>query len=239
MKKSLAIINCKAKKQSYECMAEEMYSISFQFRSQIDFIKKYYDNYAILSSKYGIIYSTTIIKPYEVSLAKGARLKNTSTLLNTELNEWADNVKKQLYDLSEMYDIIDLHISNQYLKPIKDILNNPKFIHIKQPVNPGLVKNRYEEALNNFNQGKKIDLNLIGEKRKSKDPEVEKWWYHPELECFYGFARHLCKKYPIVDEGNASRVSRGLNLHTCGWVTDQSLLDKLYQTDSGQWRLKK
>lgn len=238
MKKRLAIVNCKSKKQSYECTAEEMYSISFQFRSQIDFIKKYYDDYVILSTKYGIIYPTSIIKPYEVSLARGARLKNTHTLLNTELNEWANNVKKQLQSLSETYDIIDLHISNQYLKPIKDILNNPKFTHIKQPVNPGLVRNRYKEILNSFNQGEKINLASIGEKRKSENPEIEKWWYHPELGQFYGFARHLVKKFSNVDEGNANRVSRGLNSHTCGWVVNKNFLQKLYKTKTNKWRIK-
>ena len=48
----LAIINCKSKKQDYKCTAEEMYNISFQFRYQVDFIKEYYNDYLILSSKY-------------------------------------------------------------------------------------------------------------------------------------------------------------------------------------------
>jgi hypothetical protein len=239
MKKRLAIINCKSKKQSYKCTAEEMYSISFQFRSQLDFIKQYYDDYAILSTKYGIIYPTSIIEPYEISLAKGARLKNTHTLSDIELREWSKSVMKQLSLLSEIYDEIDLHISNQYLKPIKEILSNHKFTHIKQPVNPGLVKNRYEEILNKLQKGETINLNTIGETRKSLDPEISRWWYHNDNEPFQGFARHLTKKYPNVDEGNASRVSRGLNPHTCGWVVDKEILNKLYKTNSGQWRIKK
>jgi hypothetical protein len=238
MKKRLAIINCKSKKQSYKCTAEEMYFISFQFRAQIEFIKVYYDDYAILSTKYGIIYPTSIIEPYEISLAKGSRLKNTSALSNAELNEWSTSVKQQLESLSKVYDIIDLHISNQYLKPIKDVLSNPKFNHIKQPVNPGLVKNRYEEILEIFNNGTTPNLNLIGERRKSKDPELERWWYHLEHDVFFGFARHLNKQYPSVDEGNASRVSRGLNPHTCGWVVNKEILNKLYKTSSNKWRLK-
>tara|TARA_R110001632_G_scaffold198770_1_gene321119 strand:+ start:465 stop:1184 length:720 start_codon:yes stop_codon:yes gene_type:complete len=239
MKKRLAIINCKSKKQPHKCIAEEMYSISFQFRAQIEFIKKYYDDYAILSTKYGIIYPTSIIEPYEISLARGARLKDTNTLSERELDEWAGSVFQQLESLGGVYDKIDLHISNQYLKPIREILSNDKFTHIKQPVNPGLVKNRYNEILEDLNKGKIIDLNSIGEKRKSKDPEVQKWWYHPENDKFYGFARHLKKQYPNVDEGNASRVSRGLNPHTCGWVTDKKLLSNLYKTKNNKWRLKK
>lgn len=238
MPKRIAIINCKAKKQNYKCTAEEMYSISFQFRAQVDFIKEYYDDYAILSTKYGIIYPTSIIEPYEISLAKGARLKDVCTLSEIELKEWANSVTKQLQSLSTVYDEIDLHISNQYLKPIQDILSNPKFTHIKQPVNPGLVKNRYEESLNNFKAGLKVDLNAIGELRKSLDPEIERWWYHQHYEPFFGYARHLCKKYPIVDEGNATRVSRGLNFQTQGWVIDPEYLTQIKEKN-GKWRKKR
>lgn len=239
MKKRLAIINCKSKKKKYKCTSEEMYSVSFQFRSQIKFIKEYYDDYAILSTKYGIIYPTSIIEPYEISLAKGSRLKSTNSLSDLELKEWSSSVKQQLESLSKVYDIIDLHISNQYLNPIKEILSNPIYTHIKQPVNPGLVKNRYEEIHQKLINKKPINLNEIGEKRPSLDPEIEKWWYHPEYEPFFGFARHLKKEYPHVDEGNASRVSRGLNPHTCGWVTDKKILNNLYKTEKGQYRLKK
>ncbi|MCP4483323.1 MAG: hypothetical protein GY823_02000 [Flavobacteriaceae bacterium] len=239
MKKRLAIINCKSKKKQYKCVAEEMYSVSFQFRAQIEFIKKYYDDYAILSTKYGIIYPTSIIEPYEMSLAQGARLKMTNPLSERELDEWVNSVNSQLKLLSEVYDEIDLHISNQYLKPIKKALDNPKISHIKQPVNPGLVKNRYNEVLEILNNGGEVDLNSIGEIRKSKNPEISREWYHNEFETFIGFARHLCKEYPEVDEGNASMVSKGKNLHTRGWVIEKSLLSKLYKTESGQWRVKK
>ena len=239
MKKRLAIINCKSKKQSYKCTAEEMYSISFQFRAQIEFIKLYYDDYAILSTKYGIIYPTSIIEPYEISLAQGARLKNTNTLSEKELDEWVNSVKSQLKLLSEIYNEIDLHISTQYLKPIEEVLNNPKIFYIKQPVNPGLVKNRYNEVFEILNNGDKVNLNSIGELRKSTNPEISRKWYHNDFKTFTGFARHLSKEYPDVDEGNASMVSKGKNLHTRGWVIDKSLLKKLYKTDSGQWRVKK
>jgi hypothetical protein len=238
MQKRLAIINCKSKKQNYECVAEEMYSISFQFRHQINFIKEYYDDYLILSSKYGLIPPTKIIEPYKITLAKGARLKSVDKLEGEKLNEWVINVKKQFNELKENYDIIDLHISNAYLNPIKDILDT-KTKHIKQPVNPGLVKTRYIKMLEIYHKTGKVDLNQIGNPQKSQDPEIKRWWYHKECEPFFGYARHLCKQYPIVDEGNASRVSRGLNFHTQGWVIKKESLNLLYQTNKGQWRIKK
>ena len=241
MKKRLAIINCKSKKQKHKCTAEEMYSVSFQFRAQIGFIKEYYDDYVILSTKYGIIYPNSIIEPYEISLAKGSRLRETSTLSDFEIEEWANSVNSQIQSLSNLYDVVDLHISNQYLKPIQKVLNNPNVKHIKQPVNPGLVKNRYNEVLEKYktNDYSDIDLGIIGERRKSANPEVEKWWYHSEHKPILGFARHLTKSHPYVDEGNASMVSHGKSNHTRGWVVDESLLSKLYKTEKGQWRIKK
>jgi len=238
MPKRIAIINCKAKKQNYKCSAEEMYNISFQFRYQVNFIKEYYDSYLILSSKYGLISPNEIIEPYETTLAKGARLKTSNKLEGEQLNKWVKYVKNQFNLLKKNYDQIDLHISNAYLEPIKDILDT-KTIHIKQPVNPGLVKNRYIEALEIFKTKGKVNLNQIGELKKSKNPELKRWWYHNDYEPFFGYARHLCKKYPIVDEGNASRVSKELNSHTQGWVIKEELLNSLYKTDKGQWRLKK
>ena len=237
MLNKIAIINCKAKKQNYTCLAEKMYDVSFQFRHQVDFLKEYYKNYLILSSKYGIISPDTIIDPYELTLSKGSRLKNVPKLEGVELQNWILQVKSQLQFLSTQYDQIDLHISNAYLKPLQPILSD-KINHIKQPVNPGLVKNRYVEILTQYKKGISIDLNKIGEKRKSKDPEIEKWWYHNEHKPFLGYARHLCKKYPIVDEGNTTRVSRGLNFHTQGWVVNKESLYSLYKTDKGQWRTK-
>jgi hypothetical protein len=234
----IAIINCKAKKKSYPCPAEEMYSVSFQFRHQLDFIKEYYDGYYILSSKYGLITPKKIINPYEITLAKGSRLKNGKKLEGEDLLKWVKKIKNQFEWLKENYDVIDLHISNSYLSHIKDVLDS-KTTHIKQPVNPGLVKNRYVEVLETYKRVGKVDLNAIGERRKSKDPEIERWWYHNDYEPFLGHARHLRKKYPIVDEGNASRVSRGLNPHTQGWVIKEESLNQLYRTDSGKWRVKK
>ena len=235
MSSKIAIINCKSKKQANACKAEEMYSISFQFRHQVAFLKKYYGDYLILSTKYGIISPDTIIEPYEITLAKGARLKEVNNLEGEDLVIWTAKVKKQLEELSKKYQQIDLHISNAYLEPIKDVLNQ-QIKHIKQPVNPGLVKNRYNEVLDTFNKTGKVDLNKIGEIRKSKDPEIERWWYHPEYTPFLGYARHLHKNYPYVDEGNASRVSRGLNFHTQGWVIDKEYLKQLHKNEKGQYR---
>jgi len=237
--KKLAIVNCKSRKQDYKCSAEEMYSHSFQFRHQTDFIKEYYDNYLILSTKYGLITKNTIIEPYNLSMAKGGRLKNNDVFTKDELKQWGVGVIESIQPYLELYDQIDLHISSAYLKPIKSLLNNPKFSHIKQPSNPGDVKVRYVEILNNLKQGKNIDFNIIGEFRPTKYERIN--FYHPEEETFFGNVDELVAKYPHVDAGNLGRVRRGGTSfkHTCGWVIDQDLISQLYKTSNGGWRFKK
>lgn len=234
----IAVINCKAKKQKHACEAQEMYNVSFQFRSQIQFIEQYYDEYRILSSKYGLIKPTDVIEPYEISLAKGGRLKQQQTLTNSEQQTWTNKVKQQIKQLEQEFDEVDLHISNSYLKTIKELLND-KVKHIKQPINPGLVKLRYDEMSLNVINNESIDLNKIGEKRQSKDPEQKKWWYHKEHNKVFGYARDLKKQHKDVDEGNACRVSRGINKHTMGWVVDENVLKELEKTSKGKWRVKK
>ena len=46
----IAVISCKKQKQTYACEADEMYSKSFVYRAQRNFIKPAYDQYLILSS---------------------------------------------------------------------------------------------------------------------------------------------------------------------------------------------
>tara|TARA_R110001632_G_scaffold232983_1_gene375827 strand:+ start:2168 stop:2887 length:720 start_codon:yes stop_codon:yes gene_type:complete len=239
MNKKLAIVNCKSRKKDYTCPADEMYSHSFQFRHQIEFIKEYYDDYLILSTKYGLITPDTIISPYSLSLARGNRLKNKDIFTKEEIQKWGEKVLDDFEPYFEYYNQIDLHISNAYLNPIKSILNNPHINHIKQPNNPGDVKVRYSEVLESFKNGEVVDLNVIGELRPTKYEKVN--FYHKNHPTFFGNVDELVEKYPEVDPGNLGRVRRGGTsfLHTCGWVVDEDVLSKLYQTKSGKFRLKK
>ena len=62
--KKLAILGCTSRKQSFACSAEEMYSVSPLFRLQVEFVKKHYDFWLILSAKYGLLQPQDIIEPY-------------------------------------------------------------------------------------------------------------------------------------------------------------------------------
>jgi len=76
--KKLAIISCKAKKKDYTCPAGEMYSDSPQFKHQMGFIKDYYDEYQILSLKYGVISENEIIEPYNLTLTPKTNMQSSN-----------------------------------------------------------------------------------------------------------------------------------------------------------------
>lgn len=230
---TLAIVNCKASKQDYPCRAEEMYDRSAQFRAQRDLIKRVYPHYAILSAEYGLVRPNTIIEPYDVSIYEKATARlSSSGEMKLSKKLWAEKVRDQLSSLP--YKKIHFHISNAYWGPL---LKQENYIHITQQVNPGLVILRYKEALEVFETTGVLDTSILTQHRKSADPEVQKYWYHPLHEPLFGYARDVSKKYG-VDEGNLCRVSRGLAKQTRGWVIDDSLLPYLEEHD-GSWKLQK
>ena len=83
------------------------------------------------------------------------------------------------------------------------------------------------------------DLSIIEKPTITKNPELEKYFYHLNHPPHLGYTRSLIKKYQELDEGTIHMLSKGKIPHHKGWVIDKSLLNQLYQTDSGQWRLKK
>ena len=126
----IAILNCKGKKQDYECNAEEMYSKSYIFSKQLDIVKKNYDGYYILSSKYGLVSPDTIIEPYDLTFeppktdftrGMGNGYNNAPRATKEYKQEWATKVIKQIKQLEGN---IDMWIGNLYYQPIKNTLPN-------------------------------------------------------------------------------------------------------------------
>ena len=132
--RKLAIISCKATKKTYSCKAEEMYSDSPQFKFQIPFINEYYDDYNILSVKYGVITKDTIIDTYNITLTKRSNMMSTNPTMNDKSKQrWATKIKKQIAQLSFEWDEIHLHLSEAYLKEIEEVLQIPNVYYIKLP----------------------------------------------------------------------------------------------------------
>ena len=151
----IAIISCKAKKKDYKYSAEEMYSDSPQYKHQMHFIKDYYDDYMILSLKYGIISRDTIISPYNMSLTKSSNMVNASpTVSNESKQRWALKVKKQLSQLYFKHDRIDLHLSDAYATELQEILFAlPDFNLVKLPNMLQFKQNYHKAAEINANEG--------------------------------------------------------------------------------------
>lgn len=237
----LAVLGCSSSKHNYSCSSKEMYSKSLFKRIQLNFLEQAYDKVLILSAQYGIVELQEVIEPYELSFDQRKRVKKERNIATSQYKEiWGEKVINQLKNFEIIYSKIDLHISNSYYSPIKDYCSlNPVFYKVSQQINPGENKKRYIEALEYYNKNNIINLNIIEEKRKSSNPETEKWFYHPNGEAFLGYTRGLIKKYPELDEGTIHMLSKSKINHHKGWVIDKSLLDKLYKTDSGQWRIRK
>lgn len=237
----LAILGCSSSKRDYKCTAEEMYTKYIFKEIQLNFLKPSYNKVLILSGKYGLVELTDIIEPYELTFDNRKRVNKVRNLATPLYKiEWGVKVSKQIEDYLNEFVKIDLHISNSYYSPIKNFaVNNPQIYKVSQQINPGENKKRYMEALEYFNTHKTINLSIIEEKRKSKNPELKKWFYHQNHPPHLGYTRNLVKKYKELDEGTIHMLSKGKIPHHKGWVIDESLLKELYKTESGQWRIKK
>ena len=238
-KKYLAIISCKSGKMDYTCEAKELYSKNVFFRKQFDFLETAYDKVLIASAKYYLILPTKIIEPYELSFDERIRVNKIRNIADEEFKQkWGLKVKKQIEKVIDMFDEIHFHIPNSYWKYISShFKGNPKIRKVSQQINPGENKKRYIEALVHYNKTKEIKLFLIEERRKAINPEIEKWFYGPNGEEFFGYTRGLVKKYPYLDEGTIHKLSKGKINHHKGWIIDKNILKQLQQVN-GKWRIK-
>lgn len=238
-KKRIAIVSCKSRKQDYVCSADEMYSVSHLYKAQREFLIKGYDDYYIMSSEYGIISPNHIIKPYDRVV--GTRLHQSNPDVK---NGWDPDtiylIEEQINWMLKKGWAIDIHTSKAYYDPLSEETKK-RINYVKQPHGINLIKPIYDEATDMLDT-KSLDecLQFIGHKEdKSNKAPIN--WYHPEHGLFYGTTWALYIKYKDqkLNNGNLDLVRTGINPQARGWVVDESLLDKLYQTDSGQWRLKK
>ena len=240
-KKYLAIISCKSGKMDYACEAKELYSKNVFFREQFAFLDKAYDKVLIASAKYNLILPTKVIEPYELSFDERVRVNKIRIIADDDYKkQWGVEVKNQINKVIDIFDEIHFHLPNSYWKWIEPhFKNNPKIKKISQQINPGENKKRYIEALEYFNKTGEINTFIIEERRKAKNPEIEKWFYGPNNEEFFGYTRGLIKAYPYLDEGTIHKLSKGKIDHHKGWVIDKSLLPKIKPNDKGNWRIKK
>ena len=116
---SLAIINCACKKQKYPCGPREMYWPSTLFKVRMLFIEPRYDNWVVISSKYGVVTQDMIIEPYDLYLGSDAliRKEGTESYTLAEKKAWGLRVVNELRPLVAQYDQVDGFISSVYHSP--------------------------------------------------------------------------------------------------------------------------
>ena len=237
----IGIIGCKATKQNYACSVDEMYSKSPAYRAQSEFCKKAYDDYYIISYQVGIKHHTDIIEPYGLCLGRSSpNMASKHKIIDKLDPENVEMVNKQLAEMINKGWEIDYHTSRKYYNPlskeIRDIIN-----YIKQPRGVGAAIPKYIEATKMLDTVPLKECLEFISQRPNKEPEQDQWWYHPNHKPFFGTSGKIATKFKFegINGGNAYNVGLKLTPQHKGWVIDESLLDKLYQTDSGQWRIKR
>tara|TARA_R100000008_G_scaffold85019_1_gene73868 strand:+ start:75 stop:548 length:474 start_codon:yes stop_codon:yes gene_type:complete len=138
--KKIAVISCGSKKKDYKCPATEMYSDGLLFNTMHSFVKSEYNDYVILSGKYGVLNPDEIIEPYgdvvffvqkifrDKALKEGRTIK---AVPRKEQDNWARKVKDQLD--WESYDKVDFFVNIYYWKALEPYFghDSKKFIFHK------------------------------------------------------------------------------------------------------------
>jgi hypothetical protein len=250
----IAITNCKAMKQDYECTVDEMYSKSYVYRSQKKFFQLAYDKYLVFSAKYGLMSPTKVIEPYDLALqSKIGRVEVNNSLTAEQRIKLFEKVEHQLIKMFKLVDEIHFHTSNIYYTPFEKIFKkHPKFKNklrrIGQQKNPPIGQRKYEEAAKMYN-GVNLEECLVHVSTIQKGvPEDAKLWYHNKLAP-HGvgpYKAHQVRKWvqdnhpnEKIDEGSLHKVSLSKIEQTYGWVIDKKYLPYLKQYPNKSWRLNK
>jgi hypothetical protein len=99
-----ALISCTKLKKDYPCSANEMYLESHLFKKAVQYINKQdYEDWFILSAKYGLLSKETIIDPYDLTLNK---------MDSKERKEWSKRVFEQLVNSKPVQ--LDFYAGKKY-----------------------------------------------------------------------------------------------------------------------------
>lgn len=102
----VALISCTKLKASYPCTAREMYQESTLFKKAVNFIEQQdYDDWYVLSAKYGLLRQEDIIQPYDLTL---------NNMKVAERRKWSKMVIKQLEDLQLDITNFDFYAGAKY-----------------------------------------------------------------------------------------------------------------------------
>lgn len=118
----LAILNCKKTKKPYKCTVREMYSDSVSFKLQMIVVDELYDGqWALISTKHGILMPDDVIEPYDVNIYTPSKsvkeyLGVGSEYINksTERNQYGENVAQHPIWQDTKYEAVDCWLADLY-----------------------------------------------------------------------------------------------------------------------------
>lgn len=102
----IALVSCTKLKANHPCSAREMYQESTLFKKAVKFIEQQdYDNWYVLSAKYGLLRQNDEIGPYDLTL---------NNMKVFERKEWSKLVLKQIEDMQLSPSQIDFYAGAKY-----------------------------------------------------------------------------------------------------------------------------
>jgi hypothetical protein len=112
----VALVSCTKHKNNYTCTAKEMYKESTLFKKAVKYIEQQdYDNWYVLSAKYGLIKQSDEIEPYDITL---------NNMKVSDRKNWSDLVLKQLKNLECDLKQIDFYSGIKYREYLLPVLED-------------------------------------------------------------------------------------------------------------------
>jgi hypothetical protein len=235
--RDIAVILCSKSKQDYACNVRLMYDCSVSFKARRIFMDLAYSEWYVNTTKYGFMEPSIQIKPYDSWYIQPARMMKGKIVSGEMIGLWLEGLKLQFPNRNDI--MLHCHLSLPYYNYLKTIFPNIRYIKPQQ--NFTITAWRYYDATKMMLNGSTLEecLDFIEAPYVMKRPkETEKWFYHANGDKFYGKAWALSKEYNI-DNGSCYGLSMGTNDITYGWVTDSDLVEHIYTTLKGQYRLPK
>ncbi|MFE0620054.1 DUF6884 domain-containing protein [Priestia aryabhattai] len=117
----IALVSCTKVKSTYPCNAREMYQQSTLFKKAVKYIEQNkYDDWFVLSAKYGLLRQHDVIEPYDLTL---------NNMKVSERKIWSELILKQIENLQLNIKQIDFYAGakyREYLIPMLE-LNGIKY----------------------------------------------------------------------------------------------------------------
>jgi len=109
--KTIGLVSCTKSKTEGPALARDLYMPSAMFRKARAYCEQAYDEWYILSAKYGLVHPATLLDPYDVTLNR---------MRVDERRAWGARVWEQLQPLlpAEFY----FHAGARYREPIISFL---------------------------------------------------------------------------------------------------------------------